>query len=248
MAYQVKLENFEGPLDLLLFLIQENEVDIYDIPVALVTKQYLEYLELMQLLDLEVGGEFVLMAATLIRIKSKMLLPRHRSDEETEEGDPRQELVQRLLEYRQFKEAAYVLGDQADKYDGVFFRISSSEVDEIDLAPEALSEMIGPGLNLWDLLRAFRGVLDRGSDVFERTIEREAISIEDRTSEILFRLHHQNGFFFHELFAGENSRLFMVVTFLALLELIRQRKVDITQTELLGDVWLSNPATRTLNA
>lgn len=247
MAYQVKLENFEGPLDLLLFLIQENEIDIYDIPVALVTKQYLEYLELMQLLDLDVGGEFLLMAATLIRIKAKMLLPRHRVDDETEEGDPRQELVQRLLEYRQFKEAAFVLGDQADKYDDVFFRISSSDIEEIDLAPEALGEIIGPGLNLWDLLRAFKGVLDRGGDVFERTIERETVSIEDRTNEILFRLHHRHGFFFRELFAEEHSRLIMVVTFLALLELIRQRKVDITQTELLGDVWLSKPATPTLS-
>ncbi|MYA76394.1 MAG: hypothetical protein F4Y17_02020 [Gemmatimonadetes bacterium] len=102
MAYQVRLEHFEGPLDLLLFLIREHEVDIYDIPISLVTQQYLQYLELLKLLDLEVGSEYLLMAATLLRIKSKMLLPRRPEEEEEEGADPRDELVQRLLEYRKF--------------------------------------------------------------------------------------------------------------------------------------------------
>jgi segregation and condensation protein A len=243
MAYQVKLDNFEGPLDLLLFLIQENEIDIYDIPIALITQQYLDYLELMKLLDLEVGGEYLLMAATLLRIKAKMLLPRHRTDEETEEGDPREELVQRLLEYRQYKEAAFLLGAQEEQQHDVFYRPSPERQDGDLAGPEDLQAGMAMELSLWDLLRAFKMVLDRAGDEFERTIEREAVSIEERMDDILYQLQERKGLFFRELFTEYASRMLMVVTFLALLELIRQRKVHIEQTDILGDIWVSPPIT-----
>ncbi|MBM3262040.1 MAG: segregation/condensation protein A [candidate division Zixibacteria bacterium] len=240
MAYQVRLENFEGPLDLLLFLIQENEVDIYDIPVALITQQYLQYIEMMQLMDLEVGSEYLIMAATLLRIKARMLLPRHRDEDETEEEDPRAELVQRLVEYRQYKEAAHVLAEQEERRTGMFFRPAFPGWDDGD-ALEGIDHGLGHGMSLWDLLRAFRLVLDRAGEEFEKTIDREAISIEDRMSELLFRLRQENGFAFHRLFSDTDSRLMVVVTFLALLELIREHKIAVTQTETLGDIYLFDP-------
>ncbi|MBT5872114.1 MAG: segregation/condensation protein A [Candidatus Latescibacteria bacterium] len=238
MAYQVKLENFDGPLDLLLFLIQENEIDIYDIPVALITGQYLEYIEVLTSLDLEVGGDFLLMAATLVRIKAKMLLPRRLSEEEENLEDPREELVRRLVEYRQFKEAATVLGGHEDTQLDVFFRpVTDNYVDE-EASPEDIVEEIKLDLNLWDLIRAFKGVLDREGDELARTIGRESITIEEKMDEIMFQLNSQEGLFFRDLFIGETGRSILVVTFLALLELIRQRQLEVQQSGTLGDIWL----------
>lgn len=238
MAYQVKLDNFDGPLDLLLFLIQENEIDIYDIPVALITGQYLEYIEVMTSLDLEVGGDFLLMAATLVRIKAKMLLPRRLSEEEESLEDPREELVRRLVEYRQFKEAATVLGGHEDTQLDVFFRpVTDNYVDE-EASPEDIVEEIKLDLNLWDLIRAFKGVLDRGGDELARTIERESITIEEKMDEIMYMLAAREGLFFRDLFPGDAGRSILVVTFLALLELIRQRQLEVQQSGTLGDIWL----------
>lgn len=238
MTYKVQLENFEGPLDLLLFLIQEHEIDIYDIPVALITEQYLEYMEMLKLLDLEVGGDYLLMAATLIRIKSKMLLPRRLHEEETEEVDPREELVQRLLEYRRYKEAALVLGNQEDRHIDLFYRPASENWDDKADDLEPLDLGLANDLNLWDLLQAFKGVLDRVDDVFDRTIEREAVSIEERMDDILRQIHTGEGVFFKDLFGNEVTRSFLIVSFLALLELIRLRKVAFEQTDIMSDIWL----------
>jgi segregation and condensation protein A len=248
MAYQVKLDNFEGPLDLLLFLIQENEIDIYDIPISLITGQFLEYLDLMKMLDLEVGSEYLLMAATLLRIKAKMLLPRRLPDEESEEGDPREELVQRLLEYRQYKEAAFLLGEQEEKGHNVFFRETKGAFEDDPDRPEDIQMNLNLQINLWDLLRAFKGVLDRAGEEFERSIERETVSIEERMTEILFELQSKSGIFFRDLFHGEAPRFMMVVTFLALLELIRQRRIGVEQPELLGDIWVTRQAPPTATA
>lgn len=239
MAYQVRLEHFEGPLDLLLYLIREHEVDIYDIPISLVTQQYLQYLELLKLLDLEVGSEYLLMAATLLRIKSKMLLPR-RADEEEEEGaDPREELVQRLLEYRQFKEAAGVLNEHQDRNADVFYHPPVEQVDEDLNGVETLDTRLAGNLNLWDLLQAFKFTLDRAKDDFDRTVERETLSIEDRMDDILDHLKRQKNLFFSALFQEDLSRPFLIITFLALLELIRQNRVVFEQTDTLGEIWLT---------
>lgn len=238
MAYQVKLANFEGPLDLLLFLIQENEIDIYDIPIALITQQYLEYLELMKLLDLEVGSEFLLMAATLLRIKAKMLLPRRLLDEEGEEEDPRQELVRRLVEYRQFKELASVLGGHEDAQREVFSRPSTVGWSAGDGLSDEVADLLKLDVNLWDLIQAFKEVLDRTGGELPRTVDRESITIEEKMEEILHRLADCQGLFFRELFPDGWSRAVVVITFLALLELIRLRRVIVEQTETLGEVWL----------
>ena len=238
MAYQVQLENFEGPLDLLLFLLQEHEIDIYDIPVALITHQYLEYLELMKLLDLEMGGDYILMAATLIRIKSKMLLPRRLAEEATEEIDPRQELVQRLLEYRRYKEAANVLGNQEDQQIDIFYRPASENWEDITDDMEELDIGLTNNLNLWDLLQSFKKVIDRVDNTFDRTIEREAITVEDRMDDIMRQLHNRDGLFFKDLF-NEVTRPIIIAMFLALLELIRTRKIAFEQTDNVGEIWLS---------
>lgn len=239
MAYQVRLEHFEGPLDLLLYLIREHEVDIYDIPISLVTQQYLQYLELLKLLDLEVGSEYLLMAATLLRIKSKMLLPRRSEEEEDEAVDPREELVQRLLEYRQFKEAAGVLNEHQDRSADVFYHPPAENVDEDLNGVETLDTRLVGNLNLWDLLQAFKFTLDRASDDFDRTVERETLSIEDRMDDILDNLKKQKNLFFSSLFQEDLSRSFLIVTFLALLELIRQNRVVFEQTDTLGEIWLT---------
>ena len=239
MAYQVRLEHFEGPLDLLLYLIREHEVDIYDIPISLVTQQYLQYLELLKLLDLEVGSEYLLMAATLLRIKSKMLLPRRSEEEEDEAVDPREELVQRLLEYRQFKEAAGVLNEHQDRSADVFYHPPAENVDEDLNGVETLDTRLVGNLNLWDLLQAFRFTLDRARDDFDRTVERETLSIEDRMDDILDNLKKQKNLFFSSLFQEDLSRSFLIVTFLALLELIRQNRVVFEQTDTLGEIWLT---------
>jgi segregation and condensation protein A len=237
MTYQVQLENFEGPLDLLLFLLQEHEIDIYDIPVALITHQYLEYLELLKLLDLEMGGDYILMAATLIRIKSKMLLPRRLAEEATEEIDPRQELVQRLLEYRRYKEAAHVLGNQEDQQIDIFYRPASENWDDITDDMEPLDIGLANNLNLWDLLQSFKKVIDRVDNTFDRTIEREAITVEDRMDDIMRQLHNRDGLFFKDLF-NEVTRPIIIGMFLALLELIRTRKIAFEQTDNIGEIWL----------
>ena len=239
MAYQVKLENFEGPLDLLLFLIKEHEVDIYDIPISMVTQQYLQYLELLKLLDLEVGSEYLLMAATLLRIKSKMLLPRRPEEDEDEAADPREELVQRLLEYRQFKEAAGVLNEHQDRSADVFYHPATENWDEELNGVETLDTRLAGNLNLWDLLQAFKFTLDRVSDDFDRTVERETISIEERMDDILDNLKKRKNLFFSSLFQEELSRSFLIITFLALLELIRQNRVAFQQTDSLGEIWLT---------
>ena len=237
MAYQVQLENFEGPLDLLLFLLQENEIDIYDIPIALITHQYLEYLELLKLLDLEMGGDYILMAATLIRIKSKMLLPRRLAEEATEEIDPREELVQRLLEYRRYKEAANVLGNQEDQQVDIFYRPASENWEDITDDMEPLDIGLTNNLNLWDLLQSFKEVIDRVDNTFDRTIEREAITVEDRMDDIMRQLHNRDGLFFKDLF-NEVTRPIIIGMFLALLELIRTRKIAFEQTDNVGEIWL----------
>jgi segregation and condensation protein A len=218
-AYRVKLDRFEGPLDLLLYLIRKNEVNIYDIPIANVTEQYLGYINLMQELNLDVAGEFLVMAATLIHIKSKMLLPRPETAQESflEEEDPRDELVRRLLEHQKFKQAADVLHDREMTRNAQFTRPDSR-------VAEAMNDEYEPELevDLFSLLTAFKGVLSRASRRERMILPPEKISIEDRIQQLLGRLSETEACGFEDLFEdGDGSRSFMIVTFLALLEMIR---------------------------
>ncbi len=240
MSYHVKLEIFEGPMDLLLHLIKKHEVDIYHIPISLITSQYLEYLELMQNLDIEVGGEFLLMASTLTHIKSRMLLPPPENPENEEDGvDPRAELIRRLLEYKRFKDAALSLEQKEALWSQIYTRPAEA-------APDAPADE-GPLLidfHLFDLLSALKDVMARVPDAkFEITTE--TISITEKISHILERLESVDSLLFVDLFEGSATRLHVIATFLALLELIKTRVVKAVQVEHFGAIRLMKAVTET---
>ena len=233
-AYHVKLDAFEGPLDLLLHLIRKNELNVYDIPIALITKQYLEYVELMQEMNLDVAGEFLVMASTLIHIKSRMLLPRpDPMQEDGEPGeDPREALVRRLLEHQKFKVAADLLHDREMLRGAQYTRADAS-------VAAAAGEPYEPELevDLFTLLSAFRGVLERANRRPRMVLPPDQISIEDRIQQLLDRLSETEACGFEDLFAdGDGSRPFMIVTFLALLEMIRLKLIRAFQSGGFGEI------------
>src|SRR5262245_55753087 len=208
----VKLERFEGPLDLLLHLIKRDEIDIYDIPISHITQQYLAYIDLMRSLDLDVAGEFLVMAATLMRIKAKMLLPLPASGDEEEEGDPREELVQRLVEYRQFKEAAGTLRAREDERRLLFERGMLPGEDEMGQLPLA-------SVTLFDLIDALNRVLARLPETEVYEIRSETFDVEDKIAYLVRRLEEEGRLSFLTLLTRCRVRAEMVVTFIALLEL-----------------------------
>jgi segregation and condensation protein A len=233
-AYTVKLDAFEGPLDLLLYLIRKNEVNIYDIPIKLITEQYLGYIEMMQELDLDVAGEFLVMASTLIHIKSRTLLPR--ADPLQEDGgpeeDPREALVRRLLEHQKYKAAAELLHERETLRSAQYMRPDASVADVAgeDYEPEL-------EVDLFTLLAAFRGVLTRASRREHMALPPEQLSIELRIEQLLGRLSETQACGFEDLFAdGDGSRPFMIVTFLALLEMIRLKLIRVFQSGSFGAI------------
>lgn len=240
MAYRVKLDNFEGPLDLLLFLIKKNEVDIYDIPIAEITAQYLEYVEIIKLLDLESAGEFILLAATLIRIKAKMLLPRPQTEEEEEIVDPRMELVTRLLEYKRFKELAVKLSDLEEQRSKLFPRGSFDLFEPERESGVELAEEV----TLFSLISAFKQVLDRLPKETFHHVETIQISLEDQIDYILNRLANVKQLTFMELISQVRDRIVVVVTFMALLELIKRGELITRQAKAFGEIWIARKSDR----
>jgi segregation and condensation protein A len=232
-AYPIKLEHFEGPLDLLIHLIKKSEVNVYDIPIALITGQYLEYIELMQEMNLDVAGEFLVMAATLIHIKSRMLLPRPPTDAELagEEEDPREALVRRLLEHQRFKVAAELLHERETWRSAQWPRSDAAVAD-------AAGEQVEPELevDLFSLLAAFRGVLERARHRPRVLLPPEQISIESRIEVLLTRLSETEACGFEDLFGDVSGRGDLIVTFLALLEMIRLKLVRIFQSGPFGPI------------
>ncbi|MCC6443831.1 MAG: segregation/condensation protein A [Armatimonadetes bacterium] len=234
--YQVVLPAFEGPLDLLYHLIREQRIDIYDIPIALITDQYMEYLSLMESFDLEIAGEFLVMAATLLEIKSKMLLPPEESalDEEEDGPDPRAELVDRLLEYERYKEAAETLRAWEDLRQKVFGR-QGAEMDGADFEPYLSLVPLTPD----SLTQALNKLLEEvGAGAEEvTTIHREKITLRMKMGEVWRRvLSAPAGIAFRELFSPYAARVEVIVAFLALLELLRLRKIAAYQPEPLGEI------------
>jgi segregation and condensation protein A len=230
-AYSVKLAAFEGPLDLLIHLIKKNEVNVYDIPIALITAQYLEYLDLLTELDLDVAGEFLVMSATLIHIKSRMLLPRPDPMQDDPEEDPREALVNRLLEHQRFKAAAELLHERETVRSAQWLRPDER------IAPIA-GEEIEPELevDLFSLLAAFRAVLDRARTRPRVVLPPEQVSIEARITQLLARLSESDACGFEDLFDDVWSRADLVVTFLALLEMIRMKLVRVFQAGMFGEI------------
>jgi segregation and condensation protein A len=229
--YPVHLQNFEGPLDLLLHLIKKHEVSIYDIPIALVTTQYLDYLNLMQELNLDVVGEFLVMAATLIHIKSRMLLPRPDPTQDEPEEDPREALIRRLLEHQRFKAAAEILHEREIQRSAQWLRPDDRVADVVGEAPEPEIEV-----DLFSLMAAFRQVLDRAKQRPRVLLPPEQMPIETRIEQLLARLSTTEACGFEELFADVQTRSGMVVTFLALLEMIRLKLVRVFQQANFGPI------------
>ena len=230
-AYTVKLDAFEGPLDLLLFLIRKNELNIYDIPISLITEQYLGYLTMMQELNLDVAGEFLVMAATLIHIKSRMLLPRPDPTQEDAEEDPREALVRRLLEHQKFKAAAELLHERETLRSAQWTRSDGPIVQIAGEAPEPEIEV-----DLFSLISAFRAVVERARQRPKVYLPGEQIPIEDRIEQLLARLSETEACGFDDLFADMQTRSGMIVTFLALLEMIRLKLIRVFQSGAVGGI------------
>jgi segregation and condensation protein A len=236
-APRIQLPLFEGPLDLLLFLVKREKIDIHDIPIAPITRQYMEYLDLMRELNLDVAGEFMVMAATLIHIKSKMLVPVQPTEAEGEEEpvDPREELVRRLLEFQRYKEAAGVLHQQAQIRAAQWTR-PDSVLPQLDDAGE---EMLEAGL--YDLIAAFKELLDRRRTLLAHEIEAEGPPVEQRMEELLAMVREGESLEFLELFASLETKAEMITTFLALLELIRLKRVRVYQRGMFGPIRVFRP-------
>jgi segregation and condensation protein A len=236
-APQILLPLFEGPLDLLLYLIKREKIDIHDIPIAPITRQYMEYLDLMRELNLDVAGEFMVMAATLIHIKSKMLVPIEPTEAQGEEEyvDPREELVRRLLEFQRYKEAAGVLHQQAQIRAAQWTR-PETVLPRFDDAGE---EMLEAGL--YDLIAAFKELLDRRKTLLAHEVEAEGPPVEQRMEELLAMIREGESLEFLELFASLETKNEMITTFLALLELIRLKQVRVYQRGMFGPIRVFRP-------
>jgi len=236
-APRIHLPVFEGPLDLLLYLLRRDKIDIYDIPIAPITRQYMEYLELMQEMNLDVAGEFMVMAATLIHIKSKMLVPVDPTEAAGDEEavDPRDELVQRLLEFQRYKEAAGVLHQKGQIRAATWTR-PDTVLPRFD---DAGDEMLEAGL--FDLISAFRELLERRKTLLSHEIAAQGKSIEERIEELLALIKEGESVEFLELFAAEETKGGMIVTFLALLELIRLKRVKVYQRGAFGPIRVFRP-------
>ena len=231
MDYEVKLEVFEGPLDLLIHLINKNEVDIFDIPIATITDQYLEYLDMMKALNVNVAGDFLVMASTLIHIKSKMLLPGSRDDEEEE--DPRLEITRPLLEYMAFKEIADDLSKR-DMLERDFFVRRLPPESEVSLEEQEPQLDV----NLFQLMDAFKRIMDQRIPGVQLKFRLERWSIKERTELIIDRLRERGAIYFQELFDQDKTLSELVVTFLALLELVHSGLVRLFQATWESDIRL----------
>jgi len=235
-TYQVTLEVFNGPLDLLLHLIERAEIDIYNIPIVEITDQFLAYIQTMEFLDLQVAADFLLMAATLMQIKARMLLPRpvvEKEEEAMEEEDPRVELMERLLEYKKVKEVAAQLQNKEQEASKCFPRVGGAFPD---LGVAAAAEPV-ERVTLWELVQAFSALLESLLPRFElEGMPEKHYSIQDQMDEIINRLARAPQVFFSALFTELTSKKAMVTSFLALLELIRMRRVLVRQDRTFGEI------------
>ncbi|WP_459911430.1 segregation and condensation protein A [Desulfotomaculum defluvii] len=238
LSYAVKLSTFEGPLDLLLHLIDKDQINIYDIPISQITSQYLAYIEQMQTMDMEVASEFLVMSATLISIKARMLLPRKKVGQETEEDagpDPREELVQRLLEYKKFKEVASFLKNQELQAGKVYTRTNQIDMYQHLFRPQdPLS-----GVTLEKLLTSLHKVLQRAgaSLTIPMEITREEIQVPEKMRQLMAKLiFYPEGVIFTSLFAHNANRTEIVVTFMAILELLKVGQITVAQNETFGEI------------
>ena len=241
MSISYKLEQFEGPLDLLLHLIEKNKVSIYDIPIAEITDQYLEYVSQMEREDLNVVSEFLVMAATLLDIKSRMLLPAE-VNEEGEEEDPRAELVERLLEYKMYKYMAFELKDRELDAEKVFYKNPTIPKEVARYEPPVDLDKLLDGLTLAKLQRIFESVMKRREDKVDPirsnfgTIRQEPVSLEEKITSVMDYARKHRRFSFRAMLERQGDKLEVVITFLAVLELMKIGKIHLTQEHLFDDM------------
>lgn len=228
--YKVHLENFDGPLDLLLFFIRRDEIDIYDIPISRITKEYLGTLNQIQQINIGVAGEFIEMAATLMRIKSKMLLPRPQMDEDVE--DPRSPLVRQLLEYRRYKELAQQLENLAEERSHYFTRGYESPIPAGDEDPGVYLRQV----SLYDIAHYFKVAMENKPIISRYELQREKISLDDQKAIILANLDEKGFLKFSVLLTKLETKLEVIVTFLAILEMLRNEEIVIVQQKLFGEL------------
>lgn len=224
-AYEVSLELFEGPLDLLLFLVKKDDLDIHNIPISHITKEYLSYLELMKDMNLDVAGDFLVMAATLMAVKSRALLPSEQTAEGDEGPNPAAELAQKLIEYQKFKEASKFLADRAAEMEGVFYR-GAPHFEEADKSPN---------VSLFDLMAHLKVILE-GAEDDSQAVEGEEFPIEEKMEKIMFLLQERPMIPWEELFADERKRRGIIACFLAMLELTKLQKIFIRQEGTFGKI------------
>ncbi len=235
-AYQVDLTGFQGPMDLLLHLIHKDHVDIYDIPIAHITEQFIKHIKVIQAVSLDSAGEFIAMAATLMVIKMKMLMPSHREDEDEDEDDPRAELVRRLLEYKRFKEAAESLQKAETERQQYHTRQTKFPfTDQLDLEPKLRIEM-------FDLLSALAGIFDRIQAKPIHEVEREPFTVNEKMDLIEGMVKDGANVRFEELFNDEALKMEVIVTFIAILELVKRGRLEFLQTTVKGQIWLQLPS------
>jgi len=235
-VYKIKLPIFEGPLDLLLFLIRKHELDIYDIPISEILRQFMDYLELLELLDLEVAGEFIEMAASLMLIKTRMLLPQRAAEGEEEPVDPRRELVEQLLEYKRFKEASLEIGEREQEQRRLFPRSIQNlrkEFENISSEEEFLIDA-----TLFDLLSAFKKALDNMPKVTSHQVNLYNVTLEEQIAFIIERLQDRPQILFSELISEIEEKLRLIVTFMALMNLIKVGMVAIRQPRAFDEIRL----------
>jgi segregation and condensation protein A len=229
-ALEVLLDSFSGPLDLLLYLIRRQNIDILNIPIALITKQYLQYIQLMEARRLELAADYLVMAAMLAEIKSRLLLPAHVGIEDNIESDPRMELVRKLQAYEQIKQAAIAL-DELPQLNRDFYRFS---LTSMDLEPT----IVHPPLDLSQIIQAMSELMKRQSHSIHHRISQEALSVRERMTLVLERLSREKNILFTQLFSAKEGRMGLTVSFLAILELARQALILVSQTQAYGTIYL----------
>lgn len=230
--YKVKLENFSGPLDLLLYFIRRDKIDIYDIPISSITKEYMETLDMLENLNLNVAGEFILMAATLMRIKAKMLLPKPEFIDLDEESDPREELVQQLLEYQRFKEMSFDLKELAKNRSYYYPRGVKMKSPEYE---EKISEHL-KDVTIFEIARIFKDAMENMPVIHAYELQREEINLDNQKAIILKSFDMQGSLRFSFLLDKLKSKIEVVVTFLAILELVRMRQIVVIQNDTFGEM------------
>jgi len=231
-AYQIELTGFQGPMDLLLHLIDKDHVDIYDIPISRITAQFIKHIDVMQTISLDKAGEFIAMAATLLVIKMKMLMPSHLGEDDEEEEDPRSELVRRLLEYKRFKQAAESLQNKEKEREQFHLRKTGFPfTDQLDLQPKLKIEM-------FDLLSALAGIFDRIQAKTVHEIETEPFTVDEKMVLIEEKIASGGTVTFEELFIGDSMKMEVIVTFIAILELVKRGTAEFLQTSSMGTIWI----------